>query len=67
MAFLRAIRGYMIATCLVAADVNLNHLASVMSARFLHCKIAIFFFFSFPYSRSESLSLVLGVGRLSKN
>lgn len=37
--------GSMIARCLITGDVNLNHLASVTSARFLPCKIAIFFLF----------------------
>lgn len=38
------IRGYMSSICLFTADINLDHLVKVVSARLLHCKITTFAF-----------------------
>lgn len=38
------IRADTMLTCLTTADVNTDHSVKVVSARFLHCKVAIFLF-----------------------
>lgn len=37
-------RGHMGLVCLITRVVNFHHLVTVVSARFLHCKVTIFSF-----------------------
>lgn len=38
------VRNCVTSTCLITGDVNLNHLVTVDSARFFHCKVTAFLF-----------------------
>lgn len=49
--------GTMKSVCLITGDVNLIHLAKLVSARFIHCKVTIFLFVINKYLRRDTLRL----------
>lgn len=50
--------GYMMWACLLTGDVNLDHMVTLTSARFLHCKM--------PPTLPFGINKYLGVERLSE-